>query len=62
MTRRCTRGHFIPATAETTACHCALTPRRRRHRPHRLGADLWGQRLAARKKVIRTISLTGSYL
>lgn len=60
--RRCNRGHFIPTTATTNACHCTLTPRRRRHRPHRLGADLWGQSLAVRKKAIRTVPLTGSYL
>lgn len=62
MTRRCTRGHFIPSTATTHVCHCTLTPRRQRYRRHQLGSDLWGQGLAARKKVIRTVSLTGSYL
>ncbi|CAM5531215.1 hypothetical protein SALBM135S_00874 [Streptomyces alboniger] len=62
MTRRCTRGHFIPATAETTACRCTLRPRRPRYRPHRLGADLWGQGLARRKKPIHDVSLTGRYL
>ncbi|MGV2914465.1 hypothetical protein [Streptomyces alfalfae] len=59
MSRRCTRGHFIPATAETDACHCTLRPRRRRYY---FGSDLWGQGITARRKVIRTIALTGRYL
>ncbi|WP_055696525.1 hypothetical protein [Streptomyces silaceus] len=59
--RRCSRGHFIPATADTTACHCVLVPRAR-YRRHRLGSDLWGQGLAARRKAIRTVTLAGSYL
>lgn len=61
MSRRCTRGHFIPADAPTHVCHCTLTPRRR-YRRHQLGSDLWGQGLAARKKTIRTIPLIGRYL
>ncbi|AZM54143.1 hypothetical protein DMA15_17495 [Streptomyces sp. WAC 01529] len=62
MNRRCTRGHFIPATAETSVCRCTLTPRRRLRRKHVLGADLWGQGLAARRKCIADIPLTGRYL
>lgn len=65
MTRRCTRGHFIPATAETTACRCTLTYRPKRvpgaRRP--LESDLWGQGLTAiQRHTIRTVRLTGSYL
>ncbi|MEV2249373.1 hypothetical protein AB0I94_02250 [Streptomyces sp. NPDC050147] len=60
--RRCTRGHFIPANTPTHICRCTLTPRRQRYRSHELGSDLWGQGLTARRKVIRTISLTGSFL
>ncbi|MGV2914603.1 hypothetical protein [Streptomyces alfalfae] len=60
--RRCVRGHFIPATAETTTCHCTLRPRRPRYRRHHFGSDLWGQNLAARHKAIRTVALTGGYL
>lgn len=60
MSRRCVRGHFIPATAETTACHCVLVPRQRRQ--YRFGADLSGQRLYARRKPIRTVWPAGSYL
>ncbi|MFD9905611.1 hypothetical protein [Streptomyces sp. NPDC059063] len=58
--RRCTRGHFIPATAPTSACHCVLVPRRRRR--HRFSTDVYGQGLAARQKTVRTIWPTGSYL
>lgn len=62
MTRRCTRGHFIPATAPTTACHCTLT-RRPKHRRRLLDADLWGQGLTARQRhSIRTVPITGRYL
>lgn len=61
MTRRCTRGHFIPATAPTTACHCVARPRRRARRP--LDPDLWGQGLTAvQRHTIRTVPIVGSYL
>jgi hypothetical protein len=62
MNRRCNRGHFIPATAPTTACTCTIRPRRRRAR-RPFHADLWGQGLTAlQRHSIRTIPLTGSYL
>ncbi len=60
--RRCVRGHFIPATVETTTCRCTLRPRRPRHRRHYFGSDLWGQGITARRKAVRTVTLTGSYL
>ncbi|MBW5420312.1 hypothetical protein GKQ77_01835 [Streptomyces sp. BG9H] len=60
MTRRCVRGHFIPATAETTACRRTLVPRQRRE--HRFTVDIWGQGLATRRKPITTTWSTGSYL
>ncbi|QQC89859.1 hypothetical protein [Streptomyces alfalfae] len=60
MTRRCARGHFIPATAEPDACRCVLVPRRLRS--YRFGADLWGQGLTVRRKSILTAWPTGRYL
>ncbi|NUS79185.1 MAG: hypothetical protein HOV70_23705 [Streptomyces sp.] len=65
MSRRCTRGHFIPATANTTTCHCTLTRRPKRvpgaRRP--LESDLWGQGLTAvQRHSIRTVPTVGSYL
>lgn len=60
MTRRCTRGHFIPATAETDACRCVLVPRQRRR--YHFGADLAGQGVGRRGKSIRTVWPAGSYL
>lgn len=64
MTRRCTRGHFSPATAPTDACRCTLTRRPKRRRARRpLDADLWGQGLTARQRhSIRTVPIVGSYL
>ncbi|MGW0537838.1 hypothetical protein [Streptomyces sp. NPDC003032] len=59
MRRRCRRGHFILATAETDACQCTLRPRRQHH-AYRFAADLWGQGLPAR--TIRTVALAGRYL
>lgn len=62
MTRRCTRGHFIPATAPTDACRCTLTRRPKRRRARRpLDLDLWGQRIPPGAR-LTTIRLTGSYL
>ncbi|WCN06029.1 hypothetical protein [Streptomyces sp. M92] len=64
MSRRCTRGHFIPATAPTDACRCTLT-RRPKRRPARwpLDTDLWGQGLTAvQRHSIRTVPIVGSYL
>lgn len=58
--RRCTRGHFIPATAESDACRCVLVPRQRR--AYHFGADLTGQGLRGRGKSIRTVWPAGSYL
>ncbi|MFE6354344.1 hypothetical protein ACFVOO_16100 [Streptomyces rochei] len=64
MTRRCTRGHFIPATAPTDACCCTLTRRPKRRRVRRpLDPDLWGQGLTAvQRHSIRTVPIVGSYL
>ncbi|MVO87903.1 hypothetical protein GPA10_24880 [Streptomyces sp. p1417] len=59
-TRRCVRGHFIPATAETDACRCTLWPRRLRR--YRFSSDTYGQSLAIRRKIIRTVWPVGSYL
>jgi hypothetical protein len=65
---RCSRGHFLPATARPVGdphdwddtCQCVLT---RRPRPSRINGDLLGQRLGRRKKYrITTVPLTGSYL
>ncbi|MER7801214.1 hypothetical protein ABTX71_12875 [Streptomyces parvulus] len=61
MTRRCTRGHFIPATADTSTCHCTLTRRPKRRRW--LDLDLWGQGLTAlQRHSIRTVPVVGRYL
>lgn len=60
MTRRCTRGHFIPANTPTSTCRCVVIPRHLRR--HRFSTDTYGQGLAARRKTIRTAWPTGSYL
>jgi hypothetical protein len=70
---RCSRGHFLPASARPVGdphdwddtCRCVITRRpRRRHRFTDSGrGDLWGQGLSRRRKYrIATVSLTGSYL
>ncbi|MFG3085093.1 hypothetical protein [Streptomyces parvulus] len=62
MSRRCTRGHFIPATADTSTCHCTLTRRPKRRRRW-LDLDLWGQGLTVvQLHSIRTVPTVGSYL
>ncbi len=67
---RCSRGHFLPASARPVGaphgwddtCRCVLT-RRPRKRPYRFrDIDLMGQDLALRQKAIRTVRLSGSYL
>ncbi|WP_157882425.1 hypothetical protein [Streptomyces silvensis] len=54
------RGHFIPATAPTTACRCTIRPRHLRRYP--FSGDIGGQGLGARRKAIRTVWPVGSYL
>ena len=71
---RCSRGHFLPATAHPTGdpedwddtCRCVPT-RRPRRRSRGFGSsgrgDLWGQGLNRRRKWrMTTVQLTGSYL
>ncbi|MFJ8146012.1 hypothetical protein ACIQ6R_13160 [Streptomyces sp. NPDC096048] len=70
MARRCTRGHFIPTTAPTDACHCPLTRRPKGHdRPPSAFAmrqtelrDLTDQRASRKALRLADNVPTGSYL